>query len=113
MPGEQEAIHIRPPAGYGSGSTYAVLKVAFTGTSSAAEVTPANGLDIAGCWVTFKADQACYFRVGNSAVGAATSDDWELAAGEEKSYFCSKNDGTHVRVIRKSADGTLKMYRSG
>lgn len=113
MLGEQEAILIRPPAGAGTTSAYAPTKTAFNGTSSAVVATGSNGLDIAGCWMTFLPTQDCHIRFGDSGVAAATISDMLFKAGVAVALWCSKNDATHYKVIRDVADGDLYAYRSG
>jgi hypothetical protein len=109
MRGEQEAVWFTAPEGSG---LRAPITANFTGTSSAAIPTGlvADGLGGAFAYFTFYCTSDCVIRFGDSGVTAADAAvDMIYPAGQWISHIVST---THFKVIRYTADGTLKVYRS-
>jgi hypothetical protein len=63
-------------------------------------------------WVTMVCTQDCFICFGDASVAAATANDWPLFANQPKDFFLDRNT-RYFRVIRSTADGTLKWYGSG
>lgn len=119
MLGQGAAILNRPPHANGAlddglPDPLAVRdSVAFTSSSSAALQTLPNGIPIGGCWITFTVDSDAYIHFGpnNSIVAASASVSWPIVAGIEYNRFINEKDA-FFRIIRKTADGALKIVRS-
>jgi len=119
MLGQSGGILFRPPHANGAlddgGADLLAIAdaLAFTSTSSAATLTLPNGIPIGGCWVTFTVDSDCYIHFGpnSSIVPASASVSWPWIAGVEYNRYINEKDA-YFRIIRKTADGTLKRVRS-
>lgn len=105
------AASVRAPHKLGTTEPGAVQKQATSSASTAAVAIGNTGNDISP-WYTFVCDQDCYIAFGDAAVGVATADEWPFKADVPQSFALTPKE-THFRVIRKSADGTLKWYPSG
>ncbi len=106
-------VRIRPPHGEASGDRNASQAVAITAASTAAQpLVPAGQTQPlgGGMWIAWKCTSAFRIRVGTSTVGAATANDYFVAAGEEFQRWCLSREDTHFRAIRDTADGTLTWY---
>jgi hypothetical protein len=124
MLGQSGAIARRAPhastATYEDGATDPLAVVdatSVTSVSTGATTTLPSGIPIGGCWVTFVCDVDCYIHFasglpstgGNPSASASVS--WPLFAGVAEHFWITDKEAT-FRVIRKSADGVLKRYRS-
>lgn len=64
-------------------------------------------------WVTMVCDQDCMIAFGDAAVPAAVvANDWPLFANQPQNFILDRKS-RYFRVIRSTADGTLKWYGSG
>lgn len=120
MLGHSGAIAKRPPHATGAvdGELPDPLQVqdavATGAASTAAIATLAQGIPLTGCWVSFTVDFDAYIVFGPTAAltpAASAANGWPLLAGIEYNWWCNDKD-SFFRVIRKTADGTLKRYRS-
>jgi hypothetical protein len=117
--GQSSAIVKRPPHGNsaqndGSADYLRVQDpVAIGAGSSAAIATLAEGIPIAGCWVTFSVDTDCFIHFGPDATLAAASstNSWPMRANTEKEFWVSEKDA-FFRIIQATTSGTLYRYRS-
>lgn len=107
-----EAIRVRPPHGQGTSDK---RKANIQAVSSSSTSAVALGLSVSsgGEWVTLVSTEDAHIRFGTSGVGAATTSDYFLPAGQERAFYCLVNEDTHFRVIRATADGNLHWYISG
>jgi len=85
-----------------------ITVIATSGTSTAFTAVNTGSFDQL---YTFDCTEDCYVRVGSSAIGAATDQDWPLRAGVPQDFALKPGYG--VRVIRVSADGVLKIGSTG
>lgn len=119
MLGQSAAVAKRPPHANTAlnDGTADLLRVqdavAVTAVSTAATATLAEGIPIAGCWVSFTVDADAYIVFGpdNTLPAASAASGWPMATGVEYNWWASEKDA-FFRVIRKTADGNLKRYRS-
>lgn len=121
MRGQSEAINKRPPHAAGALDTdgspdlMAIeTAVAFGVASTAATAVLANGIPIGGCFITLTVDSDCYIIWGPTAAltpAASAANAWPHAPGIEYEYRINEKDA-FFRVIRKTADGVLKLRRS-
>jgi len=81
--------------------------------STAAALVLALGMPMGGTYVSFVADTDCYIHFGPTSgiVAASSTNSWLFTAGQQYEYFISEFD-QYFRVIRKTADGTLRIQRS-
>jgi hypothetical protein len=107
MPPERAGVATNPQS---------VISTAVTAVSTAAIDTL---IDIGNAratknLVTFDTTQDCFICFGESNMGAATSSDWLIKAGDGPVTFLLDSRRTRFyRVIRNAADGILKHYVSG
>lgn len=113
----QLELHMPPETGGAPPATpQGVLSTAFTAVSTGAIDT---GIDAgnAQCTknlVTFVTTQDCLIAFGKSDMAAATAADWLLKAADGPVTFLLDSKKTRFfRVIRSTADGTLRSYVSG
>lgn len=120
MLGQAGAIAKLPPTANGAlddgqpDPTAVQDPVAITSVSTAATAVLATGIPMGGCWVTFSVDTDCYIVFGPSAAGtpaASASNGWPIAANTERDWRVNEKR-QFFRVIRKTADGVLKRYKS-
>lgn len=115
----QDALQKPPPGGTGTtGNPCRNYKTDVTATASTVELVlpEEGGIPREGTFVSWRSSVNCCIRVGKgSGIGAATTDDFELAAGEQVDWWHDGNLDTHFSVIRADSatdDGTIKRYRS-
>ena len=120
MLGQSAAIAKRPPHASdavetdGSPDPLAIeAKVAITSVSTPAALVLAQGIPIAGCYVTITTDTDCYIHFGpNASIAAATSVRSSPMLANTKEDFWINDKDAYFRVIRKATDGILSIRRS-
>jgi hypothetical protein len=84
------------------------ITVSFTATSTAWAAVNTSNFDQL---YVFQPTEDCLVRVGPNGIAAADATDWLLPADQSQDFALKPGYG--VRVIRATADGTLKIGSTG